>query len=148
MKLSSLTHLIITQLDSKVVPALELLLARRQAAIAAGASAAPLQVVLSNPALRLVQTSLGERRHRVECTGRGVNNAPRHTITARRGGEETPFGGKVRLGRECGGCAVPRVATATPSPPLNKPPSAPTPSERGPNPRLNRLTCPTRRKAG
>ncbi|GLC37163.1 hypothetical protein PLESTB_000986800 [Pleodorina starrii] len=57
--LDSLTHLILTQLDTKALPSLEALLAARKAA--APPSAAPLTVVLSNPALRLLQSSLGEK---------------------------------------------------------------------------------------
>ncbi|GLI66193.1 hypothetical protein VaNZ11_009958 [Volvox africanus] len=60
--LTSLTHLIITQLDTKSVPSLELLLARRKEVADASATVVgPLQVVLSNPALRLLQPALGEK---------------------------------------------------------------------------------------
>lgn len=59
--LSGLTHIVITQLDPKAIPSLEALLARlAQQAAGAGADAAKPQVVLSNPALRLLQSTLGE----------------------------------------------------------------------------------------
>ncbi|KAG2453394.1 hypothetical protein HYH02_001618 [Chlamydomonas schloesseri] len=57
--LTSLTHIILTHLDSKAIPSLELLLQRRLAAGPAPGSS--LQVVLSNPALRLLQTTIGEK---------------------------------------------------------------------------------------
>lgn len=58
--LSGLTHIVITQLDPKAIPSLEALLARlAQQAAGAGADAAKPQVVLSNPALRLLQSTLG-----------------------------------------------------------------------------------------
>ncbi|MEW5312660.1 MAG: hypothetical protein WDW38_004276 [Sanguina aurantia] len=55
---SSLTHIIITQLDPKAIPTLEALLRTCQAG---RTSDAKLQVVLSNPALRLLQSAMGEK---------------------------------------------------------------------------------------
>lgn len=57
--LTALTHIILTHLDAKAIPSLELLLQRRLAAGAGAAGSSPLQVVLSNPALRLLQTTVG-----------------------------------------------------------------------------------------
>ena len=52
--LPELTHIVITQLDPKSIPCLDLLLTRM-----AAAKAAPPQVILSNPAMRLLQAVMG-----------------------------------------------------------------------------------------
>ena len=57
--LSELTHIVLTQLDPKSIPSLEALLAAVVSERGA-AKATPLQVVLSNPAARLLQSAMGE----------------------------------------------------------------------------------------
>ncbi|GIL84269.1 hypothetical protein Vretimale_15926 [Volvox reticuliferus] len=85
--LTSLTHLIITQLDTKAVTSLELLLARRKAAADASATAVePLQVVLSNPALRLVQPAIGEKADKAHLL------SSVQLVVARSGGQVAPCG--------------------------------------------------------
>ncbi|KAG2496624.1 hypothetical protein HYH03_005445 [Edaphochlamys debaryana] len=81
--LTSLTHVIVTQLDPKTIPALELLLSRRAAA--PGADKAPeLQIILSNPAMKLLESTLGEKpetqgllgKVRLEVARSGAQVAP------------------------------------------------------------------------
>jgi hypothetical protein len=54
--LAKLTHIVITQMDAKAVPTLQQVLAARLAGAAAGAK---LEIVLSNPALQLLQNAMG-----------------------------------------------------------------------------------------
>lgn len=54
--LSSLSHIIITQLDPKSIPTLQLLLSKVKEA---GPAVKP-TLVLSNPALRLLQSTMGK----------------------------------------------------------------------------------------
>ena len=56
--LSELTHIVLTQLDPKSIPSLEALLTA--ASEERGSSLQPIQVVVSNPAARLLQSALGE----------------------------------------------------------------------------------------
>ncbi|KXZ51271.1 hypothetical protein GPECTOR_13g758 [Gonium pectorale] len=84
--LTGLTHLIITQLDPKAMPSLERLLAARAQAVAGAAGAAPLQVVLSNPALRLLQSTLGEKADKAHLLS-SIN-----LVVARSGAQVAPCG--------------------------------------------------------
>lgn len=59
--LARLSKLLVTHLDPKAIPSLELLI---RAWAAAGGAPGGLEVVLSNPALRLLQSSLGETPER------------------------------------------------------------------------------------
>lgn len=60
--LRELTHIVLTQLDPKSIPSLEALLVAVNLARGSDSSASMLQVVLSNPAARLLQSALGESR--------------------------------------------------------------------------------------
>lgn len=54
--LSEITHIVLTQLDPKNIPSLEALLKARMAQN----PSTKLEVVLSNPAARLLQSAMGE----------------------------------------------------------------------------------------